>query len=172
MPLDQKKLEGEFRKVLDTPQDTFLKAGAAWANAYGKYARDAVSCSGLTALPPGLAAAQTLLKTSMTAAFKSSKDPSAWVQRVGLALALFWTAPPIVFAGVPPGPVTIPTPALQAAFVGGLLPVLVKNFSRTAAGQVIGTKEAAADLAKAIHTITTTIPVVHALPLACAGPIS
>lgn len=140
---------------------THAAAGQAWADAYEAYAAAAQSPLGAVG---SLAAAKATLAAVLGPAF-ASQTPATVLSGIANGLTAFWLTPPVVFAGAPPGAVTVVggTAALPAA----LSAVFANNIASKAS------KPAACDaIATALHTFTLTVIVTHpVVPTPVVGPI-
>lgn len=162
MSLDVAKLRAGVRRIVRQPGD-FASAGRAWAAAYVPYAQTATSCAGGS--PIGLSARQSLLATALAAAFATSTSPVDAANGIANALAAFWLAPPVPFAGATPGLVTVAVPTALAA-------ALASQFFVSMATPPRPPDVAADQLAGLLDTWTRTVVVAHGAPAACVSPIT
>jgi hypothetical protein len=163
MALSLSTLQTEFRtRVFEGNHETFPAAGAAWAKAYRNYAKDALSCLGVSPAAPSLDAAEAVLGAALAGVFASSTDPVNTATNMDPPFVAFWlatlfpgqTAPPVA----PPG---IIGPALTALWVPVPAPPAPQNTDPAVAAQVH---------AAVFDTWTRTVVVSHAPT--CAGPIT
>ena len=161
MPLSSPTLSSGLQNI-GFPS-THADAGNIWAAKYAAYAADAISPMG--GAPASLAAAEATLGATLGAAFAAG-SPASVISAFVNGLTAFWLAPPVVFAGTPPGAVTL---------VGGapaLGPALSATFASNIAGKL--SKQACSDaIAAVLDTFTRTVIVTHpVVPTPVVGPIS
>lgn len=177
MALDKASLKADLETLFSSPPVVFSSPGVvdvpatraacadAWAAAYRAYAGGARSC-GTPGAPagPSLAAAELVLSGALLAAFSGS-DPASTAAAFATALTAFWLTPPVAFAGVTPGLVTVVggTVALPAA--------LAAMWATNVAGSA-SASDAAQGHADTFDVFTKTVVVTHAPPSACALPIT
>lgn len=163
MPLNPSKLSRSLEQIFHKPAQRPDEIARVWAQAYSGYALDATAPLGGSPLPPSIAAGQGLLYTSLMSLFSASRDQVTSAQGYSNFLTAFWMAPPVVFAGAPPGLVTlVPGAAIMA---GTLLTVWGQNLVSRASPQ-----QAAQAIAQVLDTFTRTV-IVTQLPPGPGPPI-
>lgn len=163
MALSPDKLGQLLLGLSSSLSKTYLEAGRRWASAYSSYASDAVSPVGGS--PVGLSVVEGILAGLLAMSFSTSHDPVTEAQQLATALTAFWLTPPVVFAGTPPGAVTLVAggPALQQALVS----VWAVNLaSRSPADQAMRS------VAQAIDGFTRTVVVTTPGGPPIVGPVT
>jgi hypothetical protein len=149
MPLVPQSLSAQLFAVLNSYPETVLQAAQGLASAYATYAQAGIFLSGtLAPLTAQQAAMMQTLFAAMSAYGTIQEHATAW----GSALAAFWVGAPVV--GVNAG-ATIGCPGAGAAAAAISLSL------RTMPPDVA---TAAAELADALHTATTTVTATVSLP--------
>lgn len=145
---------------------TPVEAGANWANAYFQYAKMAHSPLGGTAIPAQVEAARELLARQLMLAFATPvPDKSITASAMATALTSFWFAPPMVFAGTPPGVVTAVLGTVELR--NGLVLVWTQSLAEHASADLVSNR-----IGQLFEAFTHTVIVTHPGAPPIVGPLS
>lgn len=183
----QKLIDGVLSKVYgDLAQDPaapppqqYAKVAKAWAEAYGAYAADALSCGGKinrSLLPPAKAALAGALAAGLQAANASPPgNPANSAAAYAAAFSAFWVNP-LLWTPIPPAlPATLVVPVGAPVLQAGLISYWAGIAAGLPASVVPSKEESAKGMSALIDAFTRTVTVTHPLPPPappCALPIS
>jgi hypothetical protein len=121
MPLNPIQLGADFEKVFNSKPPTAMKAAKALAQAYDKYASQALAGACMPTTPGNVAAMVPVLAAVMA----PSPVPGLLELGWATAIALYWMT--VVFVGPPVPPSVAPTVSVSISFIppGPLLAVLM-----------------------------------------------